>query len=99
MAGKEDIVIRIAQKSGLTKKAAYKFMEAFKEVLTEILVDGERFHIHKVFTLETVHKNARMGQNPQTMEAVEIPAHTKVRLVTGTELDRALNEGNDSYAD
>lgn len=48
MAGKEEIVTRIAHKSGLTKKATYKFMKAFGEVLTETLCDGERFHIPKV---------------------------------------------------
>ena len=48
MAGKEDIVTRIAHKSGLTKKATYKLMEAFKDVLTETLLDGERFHIHEI---------------------------------------------------
>ena len=53
MAGKEDIVTRIAHKSGLTKKATYKLMEAFKDVLTETLLDGERFHIHGLLTLKT----------------------------------------------
>ena len=45
-----------AYKSGLTKKATYKLMEAFKDVLTETLLDGERFHIHGLLTLKTEYK-------------------------------------------
>ena len=50
MAGKEEIVTRIAHKSGLTKRATYKFMKAFGDVLTETLCGGERFHICLLYT-------------------------------------------------
>ena len=45
-----------AYKSGLTKKATYKLMEAFKDVLTETLLDGERFHTMGLLTLKTEYK-------------------------------------------
>jgi len=99
MAGKEDIVTRIAHKSGLTKKATYKFMKAFGEVLTETLCDGERFHIHKVFTMEPKYKGAYIRYDPKTREEVEVPPHIKVKTVIGTELERALYNVGDSQAD
>lgn len=99
MAGKEDIVTRIAHKSGLTKKATYKFLKAFGDVLTETLVNGERFHIHKVLTLSPEYKEACIRHNPKTQEEVEIPPHVKVKTVIGSELKRALYDVEDSQAD
>ena len=58
MANKEDIITRIAHKSGLTKKATYKFMKAFGDVLTETLTNGERFHIHGIMTFRPEYKEA-----------------------------------------
>lgn len=90
MAGKEDIVTRIAHKSGLTKKATYKFMKAFGDVLTETLVNGERFHIHKVITFRPEYKEECIRYNPKTREEVVIPPHIKVKTVIGSELESAL---------
>lgn len=90
MAGKENIVTRIAHKSGLTKKATYKFMGAFKDVLTETLLDEERFHIHGVLTLKPEYKKECIRYNPKTREKVVIPPHIKVKTVIGSELERAL---------
>lgn len=53
MAGKEDIVTRIAHKSGLTKKATYKLMEAFKDVLTETILKTIKIHPRKTTYLRT----------------------------------------------
>ena len=62
-----------AYKSGLTKKATYKLMEAFKDVLTETLLDGERFHIHGLLTLKTEYKEECIRYNPKTQEKVVVP--------------------------
>ena len=62
-----------AYKSGLTKKATYKLMEAFKDVLTETLLDGERFHIHGLLTLKTECKEECIRYNPKTREKVVVP--------------------------
>ena len=62
-----------AYKSGLTKKATYKLMEAFKDVLTETLLDGERFHIHGLLTLKTEYKEECIRYNPKTREKVVVP--------------------------
>lgn len=99
MAGKEDIVTRIARRSGHTKKATYEFMKAFGDVLTETLADGERFHIHKVITFRPEYKDACIRYNPKTREKVEIPPHIKVKTVIGSELERALFDVDDFIED
>ena len=96
MAGKENIVTRIAHKSGLTKKATYKLMEAFKDVLTETLLDGERFHIHGLLTLKPEYKEECIRYNPKTREKVVVSPHIKVKMVIGSELERALFDMEDN---
>ena len=99
MAGKEDIVTRIAHKSGLTKKATYKLMEAFKDVLTEKLLDGEWFHIHGLLTLKPEYKEECIRYNPKTREKVVVPPHIKVKTVIGSELERALFDVDNTQED
>ena len=94
MAAKEEIVTRIARKAGFTKKATYEFMEAFSEVLMETLANGERFHIHKIFTMKPIDKEAVMKHNPKTMEPVEVPACVKIKTIIGTELNEAVSRKN-----
>ena len=94
MVGKEEIVARIAQKSGLTKKAVNIFMDAFKEVLIETLANGEIFHLHKIFTMKVVHKGPRLRHNPQTLEPVEVSACEKIKTIIGSELEVAVNTKN-----
>lgn len=91
MVNKEKIVRKIAKKSGMTKNTTYKFMEAFIDVLTQTLSDGEKFYIHKVFAMEPTEKKARTAHNPKTMEAVEIPAYKRVKTTIGKELKAAVN--------
>ena len=74
-------------------------MKPFGDVVTETLCDGERFHIHKVFTMEPKYKGAYIRYDPKTREEVEVPPHIKVKTVIGTELERALYNAGDSLAD
>lgn len=91
MANKEEIVTKIAENSGFTKKQTYKFMDAFVQVLIETLRADERFHIHKIFTMEPIHKDACITRNPRTQEEMELSARTKVKTVIGTKLYESLN--------
>lgn len=91
MANKIEIINRIAEKSGKTKKATYEFMDAFKEVLMDVLSEGEKFHIHKVFTMEPVEMKERTVLNPKTLEKVDVPAHIRIKTVIGTDLKEAVN--------
>ena len=89
MAGKEDIVTRLARRSGHTKKATYEFMKIFGDILTETLADGERFHIHKVITFRPEYKEECVRYNPKTREEVIIPPHIKVKTVIGSEFRKS----------
>ncbi len=99
MAAKEEIVTRIAQKSGMTKKVTYKFLEAFCEVLMDTLESGERFHLHKIFSMTPVEHKAHTKRNPRTQEKVEIPDRIEVKTTIGTKLIAAVNGYEDDSAE
>lgn len=101
MANKENIVTKISEKSGFTKKATCKFLDAFNNVLVETLANGERFHIHEVFTMVPVHKEACMRRNPKTQEKVKLSDYIKVKTVIGSGLEKALeiHEKEKGYTD
>jgi DNA-binding protein HU-beta len=68
----------MAEKTGLTKKASVQAMEdfaalAYKEAKNVFVMPG-------IGKLVLVNRKARMGRNPQTGEALKIPAKRVVKF-------------------
>ena len=66
------ILLYLAQKTGLTKKASVQLMDdfaalAYKEAKNVFVIPG-------LGKLVLANRKARMGRNPQTGEAIKIPA-------------------------
>ncbi len=74
---KTDLIAKIAEKTGLTKKDADKAVNAFVEVVTDGLKDGDKIQLVGFGTFEVRERAAREGKNPATGEKINIPA-TKV---------------------
>ena len=71
---KKDIVERVADTTGLTKKAAEAAVnEVFAEI-TETLADGGEISISGFGKFEVKTRAARKGINPATKEEIDIPA-------------------------
>src|SRR5260370_22724090 len=78
---KTKIVSHIAEKVGTPKKtAALFFEELFKLAVKEAKGAAGKFGIPGIGRVVNAHRNARMGRNPQTAEAIKINAKTVVRL-------------------
>ena len=73
---KREFIDRISAKTGLMKKDSERIMDALFETLQEILSEGGRLMVNGFGTFETKERAARVGHNPRTGEAVEIPAVT-----------------------
>ena len=71
---KIELVAAVAEKSGMTKKDAEKAIAAVVETLTEALAKGEKVTLVGFGSFETKTREARIGRNPKTKEAIEIPA-------------------------
>ena len=74
---KTELIAQIAAKSGLSKKDAEKALAATIDSVTEAMAAGDKVTLVGFGSFEVKSREARMGRNPKTKEAIEIPA-TKV---------------------
>lgn len=73
---KTELIAAMAEKTGLTKKDAENALNAAIETLTEAMVKGDRVQVSGFGIFETKKRDARVGRNPRTKEAIQIPATT-----------------------
>ena len=71
---KTELVAVVAEKSGITKKDAERVVSATFETITAQLMKGEKVQISSFGIFEVKEREARVGRNPRTKEAIEIPA-------------------------
>ena len=87
---KKDFVAAVAEKTGLSKKDAEAALNATLSVIeTELAAGGEvQFTGFGTFNVKT--RAARQGKNPQTGEAIEIPAGNVPSFKAGKALKDAV---------
>jgi len=92
MAGKADIVDRIAADADLTKKQAGDAFDAALAAISSALVGGERVQLPGFGSFSVSHRAARTGRNPATGASIRIAASNNVRFKMGKELKGAVND-------
>ena len=73
---KTELIAEVALKAGLSKKDAEKALNATVDAITEALANGDKVQLVGFGGFETKKREARVGRNPKTKEAIEIPATT-----------------------
>lgn len=71
---KTELIAIAAENAGMTKKDTERVLNAALDAITLALVRGEKVQLSGFGTFETKDREARVGRNPHTKEAVEIPA-------------------------
>lgn len=71
---KTELIAAVAERTGMTKKDTEKAVAATLEVITAELAKGEKVHLAGFGSFEVKSREARVGRNPRTNEAVQIPA-------------------------
>ena len=71
---KTELIAAIAEKAGLSKKDAEKALNATLDAVSDALAAGDKVQLVGFGSFETKKREARMGRNPRTREAIEIPA-------------------------
>jgi len=71
---KADIIERLHQRLGLSKKEAYGHVEALFEMMKDSLSSGDRVKIAGFGSFDVRQKHDRRGRNPQTGDAITIKA-------------------------
>ena len=74
---KNELIAAVAERSNLTKKDSEAAVSAMLEAITDALCDGDKVQLVGFGSFEVKKREARVGRNPKTKEAIEIPA-TKV---------------------
>ncbi len=77
---KSQLVQKLAEASEISKKQADATLLALVELTVGSVRKGEPVKIPGLGTFRKVQTKARMGRNPQTGEAIKIPARKKVRF-------------------
>ena len=88
---KSELVSKIAEKSGLTKKDSEKALDAFVESVMETLQKGDKVQLVGFGTFEIRNRAERKGRNPQTGEEITIPATKAPAFKAGAELKKAVS--------
>lgn len=71
---KSDLILGVAENSNVTKAEAKKQVEAVLQVIKEKTLESKKLVILGFGTFSQTERKARAGRNPQTGEAIEIPA-------------------------
>ena len=71
---KTDLIAAAAEKSGMSKKDTERVINAALDTVVASLAKGERVQISGFGIFEAKEREARVGRNPRTKEAIEIPA-------------------------
>lgn len=71
---KTEWIATAAEKSGVSKKDAERLLNAALETVAAALCAGEKVQLTGFGTFEVKTRESRVGRNPHTNEAIQIPA-------------------------
>ncbi|NPB08435.1 MAG: HU family DNA-binding protein [Aquificae bacterium] len=83
---KAELVAKIAEKAGITKKEADAAVKAFVEAIHELFKKEESLRIPGLGTFKVVVRKARKGRNPRTGQVINIPARKVLTFKPAKEL-------------
>lgn len=87
---KEQLVEKVAAKTGLTKKDAMDAVNTTLDTVTGSLKKGEKVTLVGFGTFLVRRRAARDGRNPQTGARIRIPAKKVPAFTAGKELKSAI---------
>ena len=71
---KTELIAAVAAKTGLTKKDTEVIVSAAFDTIAQELQKGEKVQISGFGSFEVKDREARVGRNPHTKQAIQIPA-------------------------
>ena len=77
---KAQLVTKLAEASGVSRKQSDDYLNALVDTVVKSVKKGENVKIPGLGIFRLRKMKARMGRNPQTGEAIKIPARKKVRF-------------------
>ena len=87
---KAELVNKVAEKAGLSKKDAEKAVVAVFDTIQTSLQAGDKVQLVGFGTFETRERGARTGRNPRSGETIQIPASKVPAFKAGKALKDAI---------
>lgn len=88
---RSELVAEVAEKAGTSQAAVNGVLDALFQVFESSVARGEKITIPGWMAIERTDRAARTGRNPQTGEAIQIPAGHGVKLTAGSKLKAAVS--------
>ena len=84
---KRDLVIRIAEKTGLTQTQVFDVIQDTLDIIVHSLAGGGKVELRNFGVFEVKIRKARVGRNPNKPETdVPIPARAMVKFKAGKDM-------------
>ncbi len=83
---KTELIEALASEARIEKKSAKNFLEGLTSVIENSIKKGEEVPLTGLGKFKVVKRKARMGRNPATGEAIQIPAKTAVKFTVAKNL-------------
>ena len=90
---KRELVIRIANKLGMTQGDVARIVESTFDIISKTLAEGERWELRDFGVFEVKTRASRMGRNPRTGEQVPVPARKVVTFRAGKRMKELVTGG------
>ena len=71
---KSDLIVVVAENTGISKKDAERIVNSTFDTIVKTLATGEKVQLSGFGVFETKNREPRVGRNPHTREAIDIPA-------------------------
>lgn len=89
---KTELVAKVAEKAGLSKKDADKAANAVIDSIVEALASGDKVQLVGFGTFEVRERPERKGRNPRTKEEITIPASSLPVFKAGKSFKDAVSK-------
>lgn len=87
---KADLIVKIAEKTGMTKANAERALNALLDSVEDTLVKEGKLMLTGFGTFVVDTRKARVGRNPRTGEEIQIPESKVVKFRPGKLLKDAV---------
>ena len=90
---KRELVIRVANRLGITQSEVGKIVETAFEALSQSLAEGKRWELRDFGVFEVKTRASRIGRNPRTGDQVPVPQRRVVTFRPGKKMKEAITVG------
>lgn len=87
---KAELVKRIAEKAGISRRAASNALDAMLKTVSSSIAKGEKVRLVGFGTFSTSARPERTGHNPQTGQPIKLKASKQAKFTAGKALKTAV---------